>query len=203
MKLIRKGKLNAKNSFNAMMPNLEKLPEYESGRRDEEAWRKYVGALECELKLFSLRTDAFQLGIDQLNQSMRGNENPRKVKEKPQELQEMDDEEGGESQLKFKGGKEWLFEDDSYTDFNIEQEEIKDNPAFIYLGSLFDKEGGRGLRLNELDVSNEISFVRSVRKPCKSLTSSSSIELSILNPIGSKIKEILSFLMMGMSSETS
>jgi len=35
---------------------------------------------------------------------------------------------------------------------NIDDAELKHNPVFNYLGTTFDKEGGRGLILNSLDV---------------------------------------------------
>lgn len=37
---------------------------------------------------------------------------------------------------------------------NIDDAELKHNPVFNYLGTTFDKEGGRGLILNSLDVVN-------------------------------------------------
>lgn len=57
--------------------------------------------------------------------------------------------------LTFNGGKEFIFEDDTFLDFDVEDAELKNNPVFVYLGSTFDKEGVRGLQLNSLDVSSD------------------------------------------------
>lgn len=55
--------------------------------------------------------------------------------------------------LKYKGGLEFLNEnDEDNLNTNIDDAELKHNPVFNYLGTTFDKEGGRGLILNSLDV---------------------------------------------------
>ena len=59
---------------------------------------------------------------------------------------------GPNGDLGFNHGKEYLFEDDSFLDFKIEDAELRNNPVFNYLGTTFDKEGIRGLQLNTLDV---------------------------------------------------
>jgi len=52
------------------MPNVELLEEFK-GKLDDEAWRKLTAALECETKIFSLRTDALQLSLDQMLQGIK------------------------------------------------------------------------------------------------------------------------------------
>lgn len=122
---------------------------------DDEAWRRLTSALEVEVKLFGLRADAVQLSVDQLIQGLKTNEN--KGKKKPNEEDElMNNPQSGDSdQLIFKGGKEFIYEDDSYLQFNPEESELKNNPAFGYLGMIFDKEGTRGLLTNDLDIGQE------------------------------------------------
>lgn len=64
--------------------------------------------------------------------------------------------EGGEDvhdDLKFKDGIEFLYEDDSYLNFDVEEAENENNPAFLFLAKVFDQEGGRGLHLNNMDVT--------------------------------------------------
>ena len=66
----------------------------------------------------------------------------------------MNSGENEEGKVGFNNGKEYLFEDDSFLDFKIEDAELKNNPVFNYLGTTFDKEGVRGLQLNSLDVKD-------------------------------------------------
>ena len=54
--------------------------------------------------------------------------------------------------LEFHGGKEFIFEDDTYLNFDVEEAENENNPAFVFLAKIFDKEGARGLHLNSMDV---------------------------------------------------
>ena len=54
--------------------------------------------------------------------------------------------------LVFNDGKEFIFEDDSYLNFDVEEAENENNPAFVFLAKIFDKEGARGLHLNNMDV---------------------------------------------------
>lgn len=54
--------------------------------------------------------------------------------------------------LVFNGGKEFIYEDDSYLNFDVEEAENDNNPAFVFLAKIFDKEGARGLHLNNMDV---------------------------------------------------
>ena len=70
--------MNAKNAFQVQMPDVEKLPEYLSEKLDEEDWRKLTAALECETKIFSFRTDALKLTLDQMIEGIRVNDRGNK-----------------------------------------------------------------------------------------------------------------------------
>lgn len=52
----------------------------------------------------------------------------------------------------FNGGRDFIFEDDNYLNFDTEEAENDNNPAFVFLAKIFDKEGARGLHLNNMDV---------------------------------------------------
>lgn len=93
--------------------------------------------------------------MDQLIQGLKTNEN--KPKKRPNEDDDLvqNPQYGDSDQLVFKGGREFIFEDDSYLQFNPEESELKNNPAFGYLGMIFDKEGTRGLIINDLDIGQE------------------------------------------------
>ena len=71
------------------------------------------------------------------------------------EMQMVNAEGGDSDQLLFKGGKEFIYENDEYLHFNPEESELKNNPAFGYLGMTFDKEGTRGLIINDLDIGED------------------------------------------------
>ncbi len=53
------------------MPNVELLDEYNLMKLDDEAWRKLTAALECEAKIFALRTDALGMSFEQLLQGIK------------------------------------------------------------------------------------------------------------------------------------
>ena len=148
-------KLNVKNSFQIPMPNVELLNEYIGGKYTEEEWRKFAAALDCETKIFALRTDSIQQNLDQMIQGLK----IEKVKssfyfKREKRLGDEEIEENEADDLVFQGGKEFIYEDDSYLDFNPEDAELRNNPVFNYLGTTFDKEGVRGLQINNLDVGS-------------------------------------------------
>jgi hypothetical protein len=94
--------------------------------------------------------------VDQLIQGLKTTENkPKKKNNEEAELQVYPADGAEGEDLIFKGGKEFIYEDDSYLQFNPEESELKNNPAFGYLGMIFDKEGTRGLITNDLDIGEE------------------------------------------------
>jgi hypothetical protein len=83
-----------------------------------------------------------------------------KVRDLDQEKRPEDELNEGEERpddLVFNGGREFIFEDDSYLNFDIEEAENDNNPAFVFLAKIFDKEGARGLHLNNMDVSGKVT----------------------------------------------
>lgn len=73
--------------------------------------------------------------------------------EKRPEEEGIEGAEDAHDDLKFKEGAEFLHEDDSYLNFDVEEAENENNPAFLFLAKVFDQEGGRGLHLNNMDVT--------------------------------------------------
>lgn len=113
-----------------------------------------TATLECQTKVFGLRTDSLQLNLDHMLQGIEKEAKPQKsnfnfdLGRRPEE----DIQPGDASDMVFNGGNEFIFEDDSYLNFDIEEIENQNNPAFSYLARIFDKEGARGLQLNNVDV---------------------------------------------------